>query len=304
MILLATLPCAGQGKSKSKPRPKPGNEDAMWVAAPLPDLPTGVSHLTYPSASMNREVGFCLYLPPSYAQAPARRYPVIYHLHGAGGNEARNLHNAEVLHAGVLEGRWPEMILVFPNGGRATMYQDSGDGRFLAETTFIKELIPHIDANWRTIADRSGRCIEGFSMGGRGSTHLVMRHPRLFCSLFNQAGNVYRVSAPENLPNAYLGDDPARLRANDPYLNLHQNLDFIRAQVRIQLGCGSADLEHLRTVREFHAELTAAGVPHDYFEVRGLGHNQREMIAGRANAWFDFHVESLRQNHVELHFLK
>ena len=36
-------------------------------------------------------------------------------------------------------------IMVFPNGGRSTMYQDSGDGRFLAETTFVKELIPHIE---------------------------------------------------------------------------------------------------------------------------------------------------------------
>lgn len=306
LLLALPWPSPGQtaGPGRAKSKPKPGNEPTMWVAEPLPDLPTGVTHHTYLSAAMGREVGFCLYLPPGYQKETARRYPVIYHLHGAGGHEARNLHNAEVLEAGIKEGRWPELILVFPNGGRATMYQDSGDGRFLAETTFIQELIPHIDANWRTQADRSGRCIEGFSMGGRGSTHLAMRHPHLFCSLFNQAGNVYRVSAPENLPNAYLGDDPARLRANDPYLNLKQNLEFIRAHLRIQIGCGTADPEHLVTVRQFHAELTLAGVPHDYFEMRGLGHNQREMIARKQNAWFDFHVASLQQNGADLHFLR
>jgi enterochelin esterase-like enzyme len=45
------------------------------------------------------------------------------------------------------------------------MYQDSANGRFMAETTVVKELIPHIDASYRTIANRNARCIEGFSMG-------------------------------------------------------------------------------------------------------------------------------------------
>ena len=90
----------------------------------------------------------------------------------------------------------------------------------------INELIPHIDATYRTIADRKARCIEGFSMGGRGSTNLAMKHPQLFGSLFNQSGNVYHVSDAANLPNAYLGDDPQRLRDNDAFLNLTKNLDF------------------------------------------------------------------------------
>jgi endo-1,4-beta-xylanase len=263
-----------------------------------------VTHHTYRSAAMNRDVGYCIYLPPGYAAATDRRYPVIYNLHGAGGDETRTLFNAEVLHEGIQAGRWPEMIMVFPNGGRSTMYQDSGDGRFLAETTFIKELLPHIDMTYRTIADRQGRCIEGFSMGGRGSTHLAMKHPRLFCSFFNQAGNVYHVSAPEKLPNSYLGDDPARLKANDPYENLRLNLADIKANLRIQVACGTADPEHLQTVREYHAALREAGVTHDYFEVRGLAHNQKQMIEGRRQSWFDFHVESLRQNDVALHYLR
>lgn len=294
-VCLSTLSAAAQPA-----RPKPGNDDSMWVAPPAQALPAGVTHHTLRSASMAREVGFCVYLPPGYERHPERRYPVIYHLHGAGGNETRSLFTATVLHEGILAGRLPELIVVFPNGGRATMYQDSGDGRFRAETWIIHELIPHIDATYRTIADRRARCIEGFSMGGRGATHLAMKHPQLFGSLFNQSGNVYRVSAPEQLPNAYLGADPERLRANDPYLNLQKHLDFIRANLRIQLGCGTADPDHLGTVREFHAALQAAGVPHAYFEVEGLGHNQKQMIEGRRATWFDFHLESLRRHGVPL----
>jgi len=193
---------------------------------------------------------------------------------------------------------------VFPNGGRSTMYQDSADGRFMAETTFMKELIPHIDATYRTIADRKGRCIEGFSMGGRGSTHLAMKHPQTFCSLFNQSGNVYHVSDVSMAPNPYLGDDPLRLQANDPYLNLQKNLDYIRKNLRIQAACGTADPDHLTTVREFHAALTQAHVPHSYFEVEGLDHNQKKMIDGRRQTWFDFQIESLKLGGVALHFLK
>ncbi|MBE2283301.1 MAG: hypothetical protein IAE77_07550 [Prosthecobacter sp.] len=49
-------------------------------------LPTGVTHHTFRSESMKRDVGYCLYLPPGYETDTEWRYPVIYHLRGAGGN--------------------------------------------------------------------------------------------------------------------------------------------------------------------------------------------------------------------------
>lgn len=303
VLLLFSL-CLLLHAQKAKKKANPTNSDDMWVTSPVPELPTNVTHHTFTSASMKREVGYCLYLPPGYEKDTQRRYPVIYHLHGAGGNETRSLYSASVLHEGILAGKLPEMIMVFPNGGRATMYQDSGDGRFMAETMMIQELIPHIDATCRTLADRKARCIEGFSMGGRGSTHLAMRHPDLFGSLFNQSGNVYHVSDVSKAPNTYLGDDPERLKANDPYLNLEKNLAFIKTNLRIQVACGTADPDHLITVREYHAALTKAGVPHSYFEVDGLDHNQKKMIDGRKASWFDFHIESLKLNHIDLHYLK
>ena len=302
--LLLLFLCPLLHAQKAKKKASPTNSDDMWVTSPVPELPANVTHHTFRSASMKREVGYCLYLPPGYAKDEKRRYPVIYHLHGAGGNETRSVYSASVLHEGILAGKLPEMIMVFPNGGRATMYQDSGDGRFMAETMMIKELIPHIDTTYRTLADRKARCIEGFSMGGRGSTHLAMRFPELFGSLFNQSGNVYHVSDVSKAPNTYLGSDAERLKANDPYLNLEKNLAFIKTDLRIQVACGTADPDHLATVREYHAALTKAGVPHSYFEVEGLDHNQKKMIDGRKATWFDFHIESLKLNHIDLHYLK
>ncbi|HSH93150.1 MAG TPA: alpha/beta hydrolase-fold protein, partial [Roseimicrobium sp.] len=294
-----------QGAFAAQPKQSQANSDDMWVTSPVPELPTGVTHHTFRSASMKRDVGYCIYLPPGYAaDKMERRYPVIYHLHGAGGNETRSVYSAKVLHDGIVSGKLPAIIMVFPNGGRSTMYQDSGDGRFMAETMMIKELLPHIDATCRTIADRKARCIEGFSMGGRGSTHLAMKYPELFGSLFNQSGNVYHVSDPAQLPNAYMGSDPDRLKANDPYLNLQKNLDYIKANLRIQVACGAADPGHLPTVREFHAALTAAGVKHGYFEVEGLDHNQKKMIDGRKDTWFNFQIESLKLAKVPLNYRK
>jgi len=302
-LLLFTLsPALHAQQSQSKPKAIQTNTDDMWVTSPVPELPMNVTHHTFRSASMQREVGYCIYLPPDYEKYKTRNYPVIYHLHGAGGNETRSVYSASVLHEAIVAGRAPEIIMVFPNGGRFTMYQDSGDGRFMAETMMIKELIPHIDANYRTLADRNARCIEGFSMGGRGSTNLAMKHPLMFGSLFNQSGNVYHVSDASKLPNPYLGDDPERLRANDAFLNLKKNLPYIKANLRIQVACGTADPDHLVSVREFHEALTQAGVKHSYFEVEGLDHNQKKMIDGRKSTWFDFHVESLKLHQVPLCF--
>lgn len=297
--------------AQQKPKVNETNSDDMWLAKVTPNaMAQHITHHEYRSESMKRKVGYSLYLPPGYEKNPTVRYPVIYHLHGAGGNELRAVTSAQVLQEGILAGHLPEMIMVFPNGGRATMYQDSADGRFKAETTLIKELIPHIDATYRTIADRKGRCIEGFSMGGRGAVHLALKHPDLFCSLFNQAGNVYPVSnMPKETPDdaypySYLGKEVAVLQDNDPYVNLHKNIDAIKNGLRILVACGTRDPDHLTTVREFHQELVKSGVDHTYIELEGLGHNQSQMIAKLKPVWFDYHIESLKRAGADLHLFK
>jgi len=312
LALLAafSFPATSTAQKNAAARFVQANSDDMWVAEPKAGaLPERVTHHTYRSAAMKRDVGYCIYLPPGYERDSTRHYPVIYHLHGAGGNETRSVFSAQVLHEGILAGRWPEIIMVFPNGGRVTMYQDSADGRFKAETTFMRELIPHIDTTYRTIADRKGRCIEGFSMGGRGSTNLAMKFPATFCSLFNQSGNVYPVfetaktAKADEYPLSYLGSDPRCLLDNDALANLRKNFAQIKTGLRIQLACGTADPDHLKTVRDYHRALLDAGVEHSYFEVEDLDHNQKKMIEGRRQTWFDFHTESLRLAGAALHRL-
>jgi endo-1,4-beta-xylanase len=297
-VVFFTATTSAQQKQKSASKPR--SDATIWVNTPAAGtLPKGVSHHTYFSKSMRHEVGYCIYLPPGYSENQTARYPVIYNLHGAGGDETRGLLAAEVLDEGIRAKRWPEMILVFPNGGKTTHYKDSYDGKSMAETTVIKELIPHIDSTYRTIAARHGRCIEGFSMGGRGSTRLALKYPELFCSLFNQAGNVYHVaelfdSPPNEEYRAYSGPDKQRYIENDPYLLLAKNLDRLKGKLRIQIYSGTRDDGHLPSIREFHAALLKASVDHTYFEIEGLAHDRDKMINQYRAIWFDYHVESLR----------
>jgi endo-1,4-beta-xylanase len=72
--------------------------------------------------------------------------------------------------------------------GSATDVRRSLDGLRKAEQTIITELIPFIDTNWRTIATKHGRAIEGFSMGGYGALLYVFKYPDLFSSAVSNGG--------------------------------------------------------------------------------------------------------------------
>ena len=299
LSMAAAAPLAAQADKRDPVLAR--NLQTKWVNEPEPGrLPTGVSHHTYRSKALGKQVGYCVYLPPSYARSPGRRYPAIYNLHGAGGSELHGFEEAAVLEKGIQSGKLPELIMAMPNGGKNTFYKDSHDGKWPAETMTIRELIPLIDAQYRTIPERAGRCIEGFSMGGRGSTRLAMKYPEMFCSLFNQAGNVphtadnFDPTKPDVYPNSYLGPDKQSYIDNDVFHLIEKNLAQIK-RMRIQIWCGTKDEGHIHTVREYHQALLNAGVDHTYMEIEGLAHKRTEMIARYADIWFDYHVESLRR---------
>ena len=81
----------------------------------------GLRHATFPSAAFGCDVGYCIYIPPGVDTRPdsdaTGRVPVIYNLHGAGGNEFHSYYDVKTLHEGILEGRYPPTLMVLPNGG-------------------------------------------------------------------------------------------------------------------------------------------------------------------------------------------
>jgi enterochelin esterase-like enzyme len=138
--------------------------------------------------SPDREV--TVYLPPSYAGNPTRRYPVVYLLHGYGGREntfierlaklaesADRLANAQ---------GFSEMIVVTPNAftlHKGSMYSKSvtvGDW----ESFVAQDLVAYIDEHYRTIANRMSRGLAGHSMGGYGTLRIGMKRSDVFSSLY------------------------------------------------------------------------------------------------------------------------
>ncbi len=134
-----------------------------------------------------------VYLPPSYAKSPKRRYPVLYLLHGFTdsdskwmGFEKHFIHVPEVVDRVVAAGAAKEMIVVMPNaytkfaGSMYSVGANTGDW----ETFVAEELVAWVDKNYRTLARAESRGLAGHSMGGYGAIRLAMRKPGVFSRVY------------------------------------------------------------------------------------------------------------------------
>jgi enterochelin esterase-like enzyme len=140
-----------------------------------------------------------VYLPPSYEKDSARRYPVVYTLHGFGLHAQQWVGFANVLglEKGLAAGTTKEMILVSPdafslhNGSFYSNSKTTGDW----ETFIAVELVSYIDSHYRTVPDRASRGLTGHSMGGYGTFRIGMKHPEVFSSLYSMsAGGIFETA--------------------------------------------------------------------------------------------------------------
>lgn len=128
-----------------------------------------------------------------------KQRPDAYYLHGGRpGSEIKSVSSATYFHEAISEGKVPHAIYVLVNGGEVNHY-NYPEKKSMGEDVFIQELIPYVDRTYRTVADRSGRGLEGFSQGGRGTTRIMFKHPHLFCSAApGGAGHATEKSISEN----------------------------------------------------------------------------------------------------------
>ena len=131
-----------------------------------------------------------IYLPASYdtPEAAARRYPVVYLLHGwpgGDGNWPGEGRAGETLDSLIAGRRIPETIAVMPNGngvgllGRS-LYVNTADGRSRMEDFIAHDLVDWVDRTFRTRADSANRAVIGLSDGGTAAVNLAFRHPDRF----------------------------------------------------------------------------------------------------------------------------
>lgn len=183
------------------------------------------------SPALGVHKGYLLYLPPSYAREPGRRFPVAYYLHGHGQNESAWVGNGRIdaVIDSLIGAGGSELILVMPDGddGRYTTwavpvaYQTcAGDTRrgwadeapsaYCVKTQgydeyIARDLIAHVDSSYRTLADRRHRGVAGLSMGGYGAVALALRYPEVFSAAASHSGSL---SPFYNGPHPYA--EPAR----------------------------------------------------------------------------------------------
>ncbi len=205
--------------------------------------------LTIASPSFSANTVVEVTLPTGYAGDPARRWPVTYYLAGTSHDQTtfRADYDGEALTAS-----YPS-IVVSPNGASgywSDWFDFGAGGPPLYETFVSAQLIPLIDANFRTIADRAHRAVMGESMGGDGAAMMAARHPDLFVAAASLSGAVdtnwplgaaiLAVSPALMLapPDAIYGPritEEARWRGHDP-VDLAGNLRGVALQLRTGSG--------------------------------------------------------------------
>jgi enterochelin esterase-like enzyme len=145
-----------------------------------------ITSASFRSATLNEDINYNVYLPAGYAGS-GERYPVLYLLHGRGDSMSAWTQMKSTLDELIAAGEIQPTIAIMPDApwsSRASYYVDSAytgsDPGRPVETAFTKDLIPHVDAAYRTVANRTGRGVAGYSMGGYGALRYSLAHPDLF----------------------------------------------------------------------------------------------------------------------------
>src|SRR5262245_16564451 len=151
----------------------------MLVGA-LPAFASVVIAREFDSPALGRKWTYAVYLPSGYDTSNLR-YPVLYLLHGHGGglyDWVIQGHIQSTTDALIASGDMPQAIIVMPDAG-TTWYVD---GQEKMETAVIRDLIPDVERQFRTLTARSGRLVGGLSMGGYGALRFSLKYPEMFAA--------------------------------------------------------------------------------------------------------------------------
>jgi poly(3-hydroxybutyrate) depolymerase len=282
--------------------PRPSQSDLAWVTAEIPA--PRVSFRTFDSATAKTKVSYHIYTPAAYDQDAQRRFPVVYWLHGSGGGLPGIPRVSALFDAAIAAGKTPPCLVVFVNGLAEGMYVDWKDGSAPIETIIIKELIPHIDTTYRTIASREGRLLDGYSMGGYGSARLGFKYTELFSALsimgggplqaeLIQAPRAGRLRAAELLQKVY-GGDQEYFRSVSPRRLAKENAEAISKGSLIRMVCGDQD-ETFSNNRAFHEHLEKLAIPHTWTVLEGVDHNPMKTLEALGDSNWQFYRQAFDQ---------
>ena len=199
------------------------------------------------------------------------QYPVVYLLHGFGGNYKSWIEIKPELNDIASE---YGIIIVCPDGATSWYFDSPVDKSICYETYVATELVNYIDNHYRTLPEPKMRAITGLSMGGHGGMWLGLRHPEVFGSCGSTSGGVDFRPFPKKWK---ISKDLGPYESNREVWDSHTVLSLVpkinkEAAQRIIIDCGYDDF-FFEVNNNLHAALLKAGIPHDYI-VRPGKHNQ------------------------------
>lgn len=242
----------------------PGTPGDLYLTQKVPHGTVSGRWYDSPTLQMNRRIS--IYTPPGYEKGNVK-YPVLYLLHGMGGDEDAWLNfgrSAQILDNLIAQGKIKPMIVVMPNGNAS---QEAAPGRssqnFYKPTMMLPktmegsveisfpDVIKFVESNYRTIKKKSGRAIAGLSMGGFHSLHISKQYPDMFdyVGLFSAAIT------------------PFEKGVSPIYENMDEKLkiQFDKKPKLYWIGIGNTDFLY-KANEEYRQKLDEKGYKYTYFE--------------------------------------
>ncbi len=217
------------------------------------------------SDAMKKNIPVNVILPDSSKTDATKRYPVVYLLHGAGGNYRNWSVDARDL---LKEVDKNDFIVVCPNAENSWYIDSPVDDSCRYSTFCGKELIAWIDNHYRTIPNRENRAVCGLSMGGYGAMYLAINHLDTFSIAVSLSGGLdIRPYNSWNLPNI-LGDRKEHPENWEKYTIINQIDKLKNRDLAISIDCGTEDF-FLEVNRAARKKLLERKIEHDYCERPG-----------------------------------
>jgi S-formylglutathione hydrolase FrmB len=240
------------------------------------------------SRILKQVVHYCVYLPAGYdagaAEHPARRYPLLYFLHGLGDNEGTLFNSGGWTLLDDLRNRrkMGDFLIVAPEG-RRSFYINSADGSVRYNDFFLQEFMPQIESKYRVRAGRAGRAISGISMGGYGALRFAFAHPELFSAVSAQSAALITES-PQELDGASRAGAPlagvlgavfgkpinlSHWNDNSPFVLAKRNAAPLH-KLAVYFNCGQDDNYGFeKGAAALHDQLQKERVAHEYHPYPG-----------------------------------
>jgi len=232
-------------------------------------------------------VPYLVLLPPGYDPS-GPPIPLLYNLHGGGGDRTVLSRLKPVYDGMWAEGKLPPMVVVCPSVTPRCFYMDYRDGTEKWETFLVGPFLAFLRENYNVRRDREGTLLTGISMGGMGSLRMAFKYPDRFGAVaamepgiepvlaWKEVRPKHRFWRDDRLMEAAYGSpiDEAYWEANNPAAIAHHDPKRLKsAGLQIYLECGDLDMFWLYEGTEFlHRILYDHGVLHEYHLVHGADH--------------------------------